>query len=108
MGNISMEFIDDNVVKIKINNNGNNINLNISMEEFLQSQENRDDLPLRVTNLNKMSNWVSSYIERIDYEDGVDVGFTSNAFYNYINTMFQLAYEEGEAWLEGIVVEETN
>ena len=91
----------DNNIKVSINDD--NLTIEFPIDLLLFTQENREDIPLRITDKNKMFKWIQNHILEYNNEENGSTALTM-----FIDNIFQNAYEQGEAWLEGIVFEETD
>jgi len=90
-------MVNFNLLKAKIENN--KIILEIPTGFLIALQEERKDTPYRITNTEKMLEWIKNNI--FNFYDDPDIPQTE--IESFINNMFEEAYESGEPWLEGIV-----
>jgi hypothetical protein len=87
----------NSTLKSRIENN--KIILEIPMEFLIFSQEERIDTPYKITNVEKMLEWVKD--NAFYFTENPEISYTD--FDNYIDSLFVEAYESGQFWLEGII-----
>jgi hypothetical protein len=78
--------------------NNEYILVKIPIDSLIDTQEQRQDIPLRVTDRSRMISWIRENLSKWDNkEDG------STAFTRFLDDMLTEAYATGECWLEGVV-----
>ena len=74
----------------------NKIILEILADVVFKNRESDDAIPLRVINVDKMTQWINND------------GHSQLELEMCINQILLNAYEHAEAWIEGIIVDKTN
>lgn len=69
-----------------------NLSIVFSVDWLIESQADRDDIPYRVVDVDKMIEWLAD-----------EMNEKNPMTTNFFNNLFDQAYESGEVWLEGII-----
>lgn len=91
---------------IKIETDDKNIIIIMPIEILNNLQQNRLDIPLIITNIDKMKKWIVDNLLTFQNDNNKNIDDENiSAFELFINSMFVNAYEHAEAWLEGYIGE---